>query len=78
MLDIAMINSRKLYERDAENLIVQKKNILHLASFKLSIANALIKKEKAQTDKRGRASLRVQNSNPERSRSNRCLAKDVR
>ena len=45
MLLFAMRNFRKLYRRDAENLNVQKKDILHLASFKLSVVNALIKKK---------------------------------
>ena len=71
---MATINSQKLYRRDAEHLNRQKKDILRLTSFKLSVANALIKRGKTQTGKRGRPLFKVQNSNPKRSR---CGPEDI-
>ena len=47
MIDMVMVNSWLLYRRDAESLSLQRKDIRPLASFKLAVAHALVKKGKA-------------------------------
>ena len=69
MLDMAIVNSWKLYRRDAEDLNLPEKDILSLASFKLSVANALLQKGKAQTGKRGRPFSDSQRTIKKRARS---------
>ena len=66
---MVMINSWLLYRRDAESLSLQRKDIRPLASFKLAVAHALVKKGKAAPVERGRpSSSEVQNSKTKRSR----------
>lgn len=56
MLDMAIVNSWLLYKRDAKQLKLPNKDILPLALFKLEVADALIKRGKPTTAKRGRPS----------------------
>ena len=54
MIDLSLLNSWNCYRRDADNLKIQRKDILRFAEFRWKVAHALIRSGKAlQQAKRG-------------------------